>query len=263
MTLDYIKNFDTYENPTGLLGMTTDETKLILAFPFRYQGYVQINRFVVNKDFKLINAHESKIAYLSINKDGKLLATASDKGTLIRIFKIINGEQIAELRRGTKNVNMSCISFDHNNRFIGCTSDVGTIHIFSIVDIIKSINENDYIRVNSTNDNINETQPKNPKSFLGKITGMFKFKNSYLDSERSFAKFRIPDKNSILALDIVNTFFVLTYEGKYYHATYDPKNGGDCYKIDEKDILKESINELNKEKENNYKDSIKVENKEG
>jgi hypothetical protein len=33
----------------------------------------------------LINAHESRIAMLSVNFDGTILATASDKGTLIRV----------------------------------------------------------------------------------------------------------------------------------------------------------------------------------
>ena len=55
---------------------------------------------------KIIKAHESKIACLSINKNGTLLATSSDTGTLIRLFDLNNGENISVFRRGTKRVSM-------------------------------------------------------------------------------------------------------------------------------------------------------------
>lgn len=234
-TLETIAILDTFENYLGLAAISNNEDKFVLAFPYFSQGTVQIKKYINSKDFKVINAHESKIAYLTINKEATLLATASDKGTLIRIFKIENGDLISELRRGTKNVTMTCISFDQNNRFIGCASDVGTIHIFSIFSVIKTVGT---ITEKEQKQN-NEEEPKNQKSFLGKLTGMLKIKNNYLDSERSFAKFRIQEHNSILAFGSENTFYVLTSDGKYYYVAYDPKNGGDCIKINEKNIMNE------------------------
>jgi WD40 repeat protein len=167
-----------------------------------------------------------------INKDGTLLATASDKGTLIRIFTTNDGQKFSEFRRGTKTVEMNCIAFDPNNKFIGCSSNVGTIHIFSIAAITKALDEK-----NNKAKNEIEDEPKNSKSFLGKIGGLLNIKNAYLESERSFAKFKVQEENSILGFGSENTFVVITMDGKYYKAAYNPKRGGDCCKIEEKNIL--------------------------
>ena len=235
-TLETISIEDTFENPSGIIGISNgDNNKLIIAFPFVVQGQVFVGNCISQKleKISLITAHDSKIACLSINKDGSLLATASDKGTLIRIFLIESGEKISEFRRGTKNVNMICISFDPNNKFIGCTSDVGTIHVFSISSIMKILNDDN----NKNKNNIFEDEPKNTKSLLGKIGGFLNIKHSYLDTERNFARFKVQEDYSLLGFGKDNTFVVITMDGKYYKAAYDPKKGGDCCKIEEKNIF--------------------------
>ncbi len=244
-TLEKKYALETYDNPLGIMGMSNDDKneKLIIAYPINYQGHVNIRNCInrkTSKDSKIINAHESKLACLSINKDGSLLASASDKGTLIRIFTIQNGENIAVFRRGTKNVSMNYISFSLNNVFLGCTSDGGTIHIFSIVNITKK-KAND---INNDNNNIKENEncddePKNQKSFLGKIKIGGFLKIEYIEQERSFAQLRIQEKNSLVSFGTENILYAITLDGKYYKATYDPKSGGECHIIEEKNFLKE------------------------
>lgn len=241
-TLETIMSFETLNNTSGLIAMTTDDTKFVIAIPARDPGIIQIRRCIPLKDSQLIKAHDTKIAYLIINKDGKLLATASEKGTLIRIWKIEDGTEVTELRRGSKSVNMNCIVFSHDNKLIGCTSDTGTIHIFSIFEVKKALETNS-VGSNNNKKDYNEIQPKTQKSLLSKITGIFGFKSDYFEKERSFVKFRVPEKNSLLALGLDNTFVVITYEGNYYYVAY-PLEGGDCTKIKEVNILKESKNNL-------------------
>ena len=232
-TLITIAIFDTFDNPLGIIATSNgDNDKLIVGFPYATQGHVLLCDISQNCEKKgEIPAHNSRLACISINKEGTILATASDKGTLIRIFTINDNQKITEFRRGSSNVEMNCIIFDPNNKFIGCSSNVGTIHIFSIAAITKALAEN-----NKETENGNDDEPKNSKSLLGKIGGLFNIKNPYLDSERSFAKFKIPEENSLMGFGSDNTFFVITMEGKYYKAAY-PKKGGDCIKIDEKNIL--------------------------
>jgi WD40 repeat protein len=69
---------------------------------------------------------------MALNNDGTLLATASDKGTLIRIHQTIDGAPIQEVRRGSDKAEIYSIAFDMNARWIAATSDKGTCHIFAI-----------------------------------------------------------------------------------------------------------------------------------
>ena len=234
-TLVTIAIIKTYDNPLGIIATSNGDinNKLIVAFPYESQGHVFLGETTQKcEKLSVVQAHDSKIACISINKDGTLLATASDKGTLIRIFTTNDGQKFSEFRRGTKTVEMNCIAFDPNNKFIGCSSNVGTIHIFSIAAITKALDEK-----NNKAKNEIEDEPKNSKSFLGKIGGLLNIKNAYLESERSFAKFKVQEENSILGFGSENTFVVITMDGKYYKAAYNPKRGGDCCKIEEKNIL--------------------------
>ena len=234
-TLVTIAIIKTYDNPLGIIATSNGDinNKLIVAFPYESQGHVFLGEISQKcEKLSVVQAHDSKIACISINKDGTLLATASDKGTLIRIFTTNDGQKFSEFRRGTKTVEMNCIAFDPNNKFIGCSSNVGTIHIFSIAAITKALDEK-----NNKAKNEIEDEPKNSKSFLGKIGGLLNIKNAYLESERSFAKFKVQEENSILGFGSENTFVVITMNGKYYKAAYNPKRGGDCCKIEEKNIL--------------------------
>ena len=239
-TLETIKILDTYINPEGIMGISNgDNDKLIIAYPFESQGNVilkdiiSLNKIETTK--KIIKAHDSGIACISVNKDGTLLGTSSDKGTILRIFSTVDGTKLSEFRRGTTYVEMNNITFDLNNKFIGCTSNVGTIHFFSLSGIMKTLNEENEEKQNDTQ--MSEEEPKNTKSLLGKIGGLFGVKSSYFDTERYFAKFRVQEENSLLGFGLENTIIVITMDGKYYKAAYDPKKGGDCCQIEMKNIF--------------------------
>ena len=229
-TLDTIDMYNTIENTNGIVSISSGDLISVLAFPYEEKGKVKIVNFNSLAQPPIISAHESGIACLSINQNGTLLATASDRGTLIRVFNVFDGKLLVELRRGSKNAEINCIEFDENNKFVGCASDNGTIHIFSIVSAMKNIDENYY------SDTTIDDEPKNKKSFLNKFNFLNKINSSYLNSEWSFAKFRISEHKSIFTFLNNNLISVLTSDGKFYLASFDPKKEGECEKKKEKYI---------------------------
>lgn len=69
---------------------------------------------------------------MALNYQGTLLATASDKGTLIRLFSTEDGTPLQEVRRGSDKAEIFSIAFDKFSKWIACSSDKGTIHIFTV-----------------------------------------------------------------------------------------------------------------------------------
>jgi len=214
-TLETIDIIDTFDNPNGIFSISNINNKLNIAFP-QNKGKIQLEYYnIIKENFKkdetkIINAHESYIAFLTLNNEGNILATASDKGTLIRLFNVYNQEMITELRRGTKNTTINCLAFDINTEFVACTSEVGTVHIFDIHEINKLFEKNE-----DKNKSNNESNKKEKI----KNTKLIKIK------ERSFAKFKVQEKKSIIRFIQNNSFVVLTSDGKFYKAFFDTKDG--------------------------------------
>lgn len=81
----------------------------------------------------IIQAHKSTLAALTLNSTGTLLATASDKGTVIRVFAVPNGDKVAQFRRGTYAARIFSIAFNPVSTLVAVTSDQETVHIFKLV----------------------------------------------------------------------------------------------------------------------------------
>lgn len=80
----------------------------------------------------VIQAHKSPISYLSINSTGTLLATASDKGTVIRVWSIPGAEKLYQFRRGTREARIYSINFNVVSTLLAVSSAHDTVHIFKL-----------------------------------------------------------------------------------------------------------------------------------
>lgn len=80
----------------------------------------------------IIQAHKAPVANLSLNSTGTLLATASDKGTVIRVFSLPNGDKLHEFRRGSYPAKIYSISFNAVSTLLCVSSDTETVHIFKL-----------------------------------------------------------------------------------------------------------------------------------
>ncbi|KAJ3117514.1 WD repeat domain phosphoinositide-interacting protein 3 [Phlyctochytrium bullatum] len=86
-----------------------------------------------NPPISIIAAHNSGLACFALSTSGHLLATASETGTLIRVFDTRSGRLINELRRGLDRAEIFCIAFNTEGTRLCVSSDKGTIHVFNVM----------------------------------------------------------------------------------------------------------------------------------
>merc|ERR1712127_419635 len=120
--LTLLDQIHTIANPLGLLSLSPDagglhigasqSVGMVLACPSINRGGVRVELYGCRKTV-LIDAHETSLAALSLSLSGTLLATASERGTLIRLFstKDKNGTLLREFRRGVERANIFSIAF--------------------------------------------------------------------------------------------------------------------------------------------------------
>ena len=80
----------------------------------------------------VIQAHKAPISFLSINSTGSILATSSEKGTVIRVWSIPGAEKLYQFRRGTREARIYSISFNVVSSLLAVSSAHDTVHIFKL-----------------------------------------------------------------------------------------------------------------------------------
>lgn len=120
--LRLIDAIDTCNNPKGLCALNSDGPNAVLVTPANQKGYVRVAHYNTPGSSSTFMAHEAAVEAMVLNKVGDILATASETGTIIRLFKttILNGEQqpkpFQEVRRGSTNANIQSLVFDNLDR---------------------------------------------------------------------------------------------------------------------------------------------------
>ena len=101
------------DNVDGVCALSSDRESMVLACPGLQRGQVRLEIYNLRRT-RFITAHESNIACMELNSAGTVLATASDKGTLVRVFDTMdNGTLLHELRRGVDRAKIHCLAFSH------------------------------------------------------------------------------------------------------------------------------------------------------
>ena len=126
---------ETGNNPQGLCALSQLTAAPIVAFPVRDEGSLQITN-LGSSDGVVVNAHHNALVCFALNADATRLATASAKGTCIRIFDTRTGDSVREVRRGIEHSLIRCMSFYTDSTRLLVASDKedksGTIHMFSL-----------------------------------------------------------------------------------------------------------------------------------
>ncbi|CBY02430.1 similar to WD repeat domain phosphoinositide-interacting protein 3 [Plenodomus lingam JN3] len=130
-------DYETVNNPFGLCELGKD----IVAFPGRTVGQVKLFDLKTS-NVSIIPAHETPLRALAISKQGDLIATASEQGTLIRLWSFPSCTKLAELRRGVDPAAIFSLAFSPNGRTLAVTSDKSTLHVFDLTAAIAGAASN-------------------------------------------------------------------------------------------------------------------------
>ncbi|KAM4820533.1 WD repeat domain phosphoinositide-interacting protein 4-like [Thomomys bottae] len=129
--------FNTQDNPQGICDLCHSPEKQLLVFPGLQCGSLQLEDLAgpqpgASSAPVTIHAHQSPVACVSLNPSGTIVASASQKGTLIRLFDTQSKEKLVELRRGSSPATLYCINFSHDSSFLCASSNKGTVHVFAL-----------------------------------------------------------------------------------------------------------------------------------
>jgi len=229
---------ETPPNKNGLCALSIDSDHCYLAYPGHSSvGELQIFDALHLTARSMIPAHTGQLAAIQFSPLGNRVATASDKGTVIRIFNVSDGTKVYELRRGLKRTaTIHSLSFSPCGHFLACSSNTETIHIFRLDDKPKD-------RKDSENQNTGgaQSQTSATDSWMGYIGNVVSSVPSYLPSqvtdtllqERAFATVHhnLSGKKNICALAMIKKMLRLllaSEDGYLYVYSLDVNEGGDC-----------------------------------
>ncbi|CAG9310410.1 unnamed protein product [Blepharisma stoltei] len=121
----------TIENENGVAAVSYDRDQFILASLQTTHGHVKITNYY-DGEVKSGLIHENPITLLALNFPGTIGASASEQGTIIRVFDTKTLQLLHELRRGTSPAQVSSIAFSPNCHHLLASSNRSTIHVWNL-----------------------------------------------------------------------------------------------------------------------------------
>lgn len=245
---------ETPPNPRGLCALSPSVDCCYVAYPGSSAvGEVQIFDAVHLNAKTVIPAHDSPLAALAFSSSGARLATASERGTVIRVFSVHDRQKLFEFRRGVKRcVTICSLAFSTCGLYLCCSSNTETVHVFKLVDAAK------------------ETAPPEETgasgTWMGWVAAAVSAGAGYLPAQvagvlaqgRAVASARLPvaGVRSAAAITTIQKnlrLLVATSEGYLYIYSLDAIEGGECmlvrqHRFINEDSLSQSL-PINVEKE--------------
>ncbi|KAG1371237.1 putative Autophagy-related protein 18a [Cocos nucifera] len=227
--LKLVHQIETVPNPKGLCAVSQQQGSLVLVCPGGQKGQVRVEHYGARRT-KFIMAHDSRIACFALSQDGRLIATASTKGTLIRIFSTVDGTLLQELRRGADRAEIYSLAFSANMQWLAVSSDKGTVHVFGL-------------KVNlglTGNDRPRPAPEPNPPAITSSLSFIKGVLPKYFNSEWSVAQFRLHEglQYHVAFGHQKNTIVILGMDGSFYRCQFDPVNGGEMTQLECYNFLK-------------------------
>jgi len=226
--LKVILHLTTNANTRGLCVLASSSQPWILCCPGQSTGAVRVQVGQDDRYTHVFSAHQTGLAALALTASGSLVATASEKGTVVKVFQTSDGQLLYRLRRSVRPASISCLTFHSDDRFLAVASSSSTVHIFKL-DAATAREEDDRAELTAS-PSLRPVEPPSPEPAdlrgqtvdqitsqiqratvnaihaVGRVTsgpaaetvaGVVKgVMPRYFNDLRSFAHFRIPDVDS-------------------------------------------------------------------
>ncbi|KAG8723326.1 autophagy protein [Ceratobasidium sp. 428] len=211
----------------------------------------------------IVRAHKAPLAHISLNSTGTLLATASEKGTVIRVFSVPAAERLYEFRRGVRGAKIHCITFNAVSTLLAVSSATDTVHIFKLKGGGESERKRpagpsspggsvdsqetgkggagmeggyeaymDGKKKNGVGSSLRRKSLGLTRNIAGTMGGYLPGTLSDMwEPSRDFASLKLPTSGTRCIVAISNTMphvMVVSSEGFFYSYTIDLENGGEC-----------------------------------
>ncbi|KAJ9107597.1 hypothetical protein QFC21_001056 [Naganishia friedmannii] len=194
-------------NEKGLGALSVELGTDVLAIPGRQTGHIQLIQLRPCQESPLqpesqhpplppnfrtpiIVAHTHALSALSCTGDGKYIVTASDRGTLLRVWNTRTGSMERELRRGLDRADIWGATMAYEplpaggqELVLACWSDKGTIHVWRDVLGVKRTADEGKAQ-------LGESNPLKPS--LRALLDPYMSKSRYYTSTPSDVLFRLP-----------------------------------------------------------------------
>jgi len=179
----------------------------------------------------VVQAHRSSLACIALNASGTLLATASEKGTVVRVFSVPVGRLQYQFRRGSYSARIHSLTFNAASTLLCVTSDSDTVHIFRLSPAAR-IDEPDTALAAKKRTGLLTTWHKQGAAVASALGDYLPTAwTDVWEPVRDFAWLKLPSAGMRTVAAVSNTLplvFVLTHDGRLLTFALDLDRGGEC-----------------------------------
>lgn len=236
---------ETPPNPKGLCALSINSDNCFLAYPgSNTTGEVQLFDAFNLQAKLMIPAHDSPLAAISFNPSGSRLATASERGTVIRVFSVSDGARLIEFRRGVKRcAHVYSLSFSQDSEYLALSSNTETIHIFRVEEGLVNNNSAEFCQTKQAAAAPAAAAAAEDTSWMGYLSKAVTVGASYLPAQvtdtlnqsRAFATVTVPSAgipNIVAIATVAKRLRLLLASCEGYFYIYDiPDHGGECVMV--------------------------------
>jgi len=258
--LKQLQQLEYVDNPLGLCALSSQQDRAVLVCPGLQLGQIRIEHLDHRRTNFISQAHTSSLACIGLSLDGHLVASASEKGTLIRVWRTAPRETTGdflelELRRGSDRyarglnriVPRPTRLVPFSPPFFGLTHPIATFPHPRILESfptgcvrraqIYSVAfspSNTYLAATSSKGTVHVWPLKSEDQEATQSPTVWRrFVPDYFNSKWSLAQYRLGD-DSVSACSFgvkENTLVIITSSGKFHKVQFDLNEGGECKKI--------------------------------